>query len=383
MNTHSEALISIIVPVYNIAPYVKECVESIQRQTYNKIEIILVDDGSEDESAEFCAEAAGNDTRIKVIRQKNAGVVAARGAGIEYANGKYMMFVDGDDWIEADMAEALVKQLDGADLITSGVYYQESAERTIERYDEFPEGRYSGQEQMNEIITAMIFDAETEAIQRLTPWCYNKLYRSELVKEIYQEVSREISFAEDSVFLYKYLLRCRSMVIKHSCYYHYCYRDHSVMHSIKNNMLMDINRVYLALEEDFRNHKLKENLLFQLQKWIVVMSCRALNSHMGFERRVRIPEYMADISFAVDRRLILYGAGQVGQDLYRQLKQLGYQIVLWADKNYEQYQKEGLPVASPDEIVNNAYDRLLIAVNKAELAQEIKNELSEKGISSE
>lgn len=380
MNMCNESLVSIIVPVYNIVSYVKDCVESIQRQTYRNIEIIVVDDGSVDGSGEFCEEAAQNDTRVKVIRQENAGVVAARGVGIESAAGEYMMFVDGDDWIEANMVEDLVRQLNGADLITSGVYYQESAERTIERYDEFPEGRYSDQELINGIFTSMIYDAQTESVQRLTPWSCNKLYRSDLVKELYGEVALDITFAEDSVFLYKYLLRCHSIVVKHHCYYHYRYRKDSVMHAVKNNMLMDINKVYLALEEDFRAHELKASLLFQLQRWIIVMCCRAINSHMGFEKQAYIPQYMADISCVADKRFVLYGAGQVGQDTYRQLRKLGYQAVLWADKNYKLHQKEGLPVVPPDEIANCKYDVIFIAVNEQKVAEKIKKELSEKGI---
>lgn len=383
MNTCNEALVSIIVPVYNIAPYIKECIESIQRQTYRNIEIIIVDDGSTDGSDELCMIFAAQDKRIKVLRQENAGVVAARSRGIENASGIYMMFVDGDDWIEPDMTEELVSQLQDGDLVTSGVYYQETLDRIIERHDEFPEGSYSDKEQMAVLLKSMIYDGDTELIQRLTPWCYNKLYRSELVKKVYQKVDLSITFAEDSVFLYQYLLKCRSIVIIHRCFYHYRFREGSAMHKVNKSMLMDINRVYLALESDFRNHELWRELLFQLQRWIIVMSCRALNFHMGFEEQAHILEFIADISCEKNQRVVLYGAGQVGQNAYRQLKRFGYQVVLWADKNYTLYQKKGMPVVSPDEISDKEYDVIFIAVNEQSLAERIKTELSEKKISPE
>ena len=238
MNRHEDALVSVIIPVYNIAPYIKECIESIQKQSYRNIEIVIIDDGSIDGSGELCEEFAEHDERIQVIRQKNAGVAAARSKGIEASVGTYMMFVDGDDWIESNMVEQLVKQLNSADLVTSGVYYQEKADKIIERYDVFLEGSYSTQTQIDQILKSMIYDAKTGYLQRLTPWCYNKLYRSDLVKEIYQDVDLDITFAEDSVFLYKYLLRCNSIIVIHQCYYHYRYREGSAMHGINDHMLI-------------------------------------------------------------------------------------------------------------------------------------------------
>ena len=103
----AKELVSIIVPVYNVAPYIRKCIESIQRQTYQKIEIIVVDDGSGDCSGEICEDMAMHDSRIKMIRQENAGVVTARCRGVEGADGKYIMFIDGDDWIEPAMVEVL------------------------------------------------------------------------------------------------------------------------------------------------------------------------------------------------------------------------------------------------------------------------------------
>jgi len=103
-------LISIIVPVYNAEVYIDQAVDSICRQTYSNLEIILVDDGSKDNSLSRCYAWAQKDSRIKVCHQENKGASAARNAGIELASGKYLMFMDGDDWIEANMLEILYQQ---------------------------------------------------------------------------------------------------------------------------------------------------------------------------------------------------------------------------------------------------------------------------------
>ena len=90
--------ISVIVPVFNIAPYITKCIESLQRQTFTDMEIILVDDGSTDESGKICDDFSKKDARIIVIHKENEGLSSARNAGIDVARGKYLGFVDGDDW---------------------------------------------------------------------------------------------------------------------------------------------------------------------------------------------------------------------------------------------------------------------------------------------
>ena len=102
-------MISVIVPVYNAEKYLRRCVESIQRQTYPNIEILLVDDGSEDESGRLCDRLAGEDPRIRVIHKKNGGQASARNAGLRQAEGELIGFADNDDVLERDMYEVLYR----------------------------------------------------------------------------------------------------------------------------------------------------------------------------------------------------------------------------------------------------------------------------------
>ena len=116
-------LISVIVPVYKVEKYLRECVDSILAQTYTNLEIILVDDGSPDNCGKICDEYAQNDSRIKVIHQENGGLSAARNAGLDIATGKYIGFVDSDDYAELNMFEELHKRIieNNADLSICGV----------------------------------------------------------------------------------------------------------------------------------------------------------------------------------------------------------------------------------------------------------------------
>ena len=101
-------LISVIVPVYNIEQYLSFCLKSITNQTYKNIEIILVDDGSTDDSPKMCDDYAKRDSRISVIHQKQQGLVAARKVGVKAANGEYCIFVDSDDWISENLLESVL-----------------------------------------------------------------------------------------------------------------------------------------------------------------------------------------------------------------------------------------------------------------------------------
>ena len=102
-------LISIIIPIYNVEKYMEKCLNSVVNQTYNNIEIILIDDGSKDKSREICDNYAKKDNRIKVVHKENNGVSSARNTGIDMSKGKYITFIDSDDYIDTDYIETLYK----------------------------------------------------------------------------------------------------------------------------------------------------------------------------------------------------------------------------------------------------------------------------------
>ena len=130
-----DVLVTIIVPIYNVADYLDKCIESILQQTYKNIEVILVDDGSTDKSSDICDCYKEKDTRIVVIHKKNEGLVSARKAGLNIANGDYVLNIDGDDWIDFDMCEVLLRRAleTDADVVDSGYY--ELSEKECKRFD--------------------------------------------------------------------------------------------------------------------------------------------------------------------------------------------------------------------------------------------------------
>lgn len=131
---NDECLVSVIVPVYNVEKYLERCLKSVLRQTYKNLEIILVDDGSKDLSGKICDSWEKKEKRIKVIHKKNGGLASARNEGVKLSNGKYLIFVDSDDWIALDTIEYCLQLLDRFKLNADIVQYN-ILETSIESYE--------------------------------------------------------------------------------------------------------------------------------------------------------------------------------------------------------------------------------------------------------
>ena len=126
-----QILISVIVPIYNVEQYVEKCIQSIVNQTYKNIQILLIDDGSTDNSGKICDEYAKKDSRIEVVHKRNEGLVRARKEGLNRANGQYIGFVDGDDYIDENMYAEMLRDILSfqADFVHAG--YQEERSKII------------------------------------------------------------------------------------------------------------------------------------------------------------------------------------------------------------------------------------------------------------
>lgn len=370
--------LSIVVPVYNTKSYLKSCLQSIIDQTYQDVEIFIIDDGSTDGSDVVCKEFADKDNRIIYIRQENKGLIGARRTGVEHASGEFLMFVDSDDWIDEGMAEFLLQQIQDADMVTSGVHYENRPGMVTEYTDHYAEGNYCELDK-EFLLKTMLYDIQSDMLQRLTPWIWNKLYRTKIARQIYAELNSDNAFAEDGVFLYNYLINSGAVRICHQCFYHYRYREDSMFHGGNPQMLSDINKAYLALRPGFDRHYLRDSLLPQLQRWVSVTAVMAVNGGMGFASQIHIPEFMLDTDGLKGKRIVLYGAGKAGQDYYRQLTKMEYEIVLWVDSNASSIEN----VKKPCAILDIEYDVILISVSRSEYVESIKQSLRDIGIGDE
>jgi len=224
-------LISIIVPVYNIAKYLERCVNSIINQSYENIEIILVDDGSTDNSSQICDAFAKKDDRVRVIRKINGGLSSARNAGLEMIKGEYVGFVDGDDFIDQYMYETLVKAIlkSDADIVQTGFKHTDE-NGNIKDEREFKEASYDN-------LDDMFYEGFEGRNIHLGVW--TKLYKNRLFKKLR---FFEGYVFEDQAILPEILNECSKFVVIGGAFYNYTSNPHSIskghvsMNTIKSRL---------------------------------------------------------------------------------------------------------------------------------------------------
>lgn len=212
------ALLSVIIPVYNVEEYLVKCVESILCQTYRNLEVILVNDGSRDGSPEICDALAARDPRVKVIHQENGGLSKARNAGIEAASGEYLTFVDSDDWIEADAYEHLLNLMEqyGVKLVCGGNYDVDggTGEKTL--------GLTPAKE---EVITTEEMVARMFLWQGCDSSACDKIYHRSLLETFRYPEGR---VCEDVAVTYKIVLSTDRAAMSDRPFYNYYHRPGSI-----------------------------------------------------------------------------------------------------------------------------------------------------------
>lgn len=219
----SEAKISIIIPVYNVEKYVGRCIESLLRQTFADIEILLINDGSKDNSGKICDEFATKDSRVKVFHQENQGVSVARNLGISKASADYIMFVDSDDFAASTMCERLY------DIITSN-----SCELVVCRaFDTYSEDPVCYPNEIGLPAPKVlvrddgVFKMANPHENFCTPW--GKIFKRELVLKCKFPVG--VPMAQDLHFVYSYLAHCKNIAFTDEKLYYYFAREDSTVHT--------------------------------------------------------------------------------------------------------------------------------------------------------
>lgn len=373
-----DKLLSIIVPVFNSEKYLEKCIDSILNQTYKKIELILLDDGSTDKSVDICYAKMKNDSRIKLFKQENKGVAVARKVAAQLAQGQYITFVDSDDYIDYDIYEKLIPYMELSEVVTSGYYIEDK-----KFYDAIMPGLYKTSSEMEYLYRNMIF-LEDQNERGLIPFIVNKIFITEVAKEVFQEVSERVFVGEDSEFLYRYMLKCSTCLITKECGYHYVMNENSIVHSANKNFLISVHNLYHSMENIFRSSCYHECLMLQLEKWIQSL-LRQAYSFMGFTvYEDRISYISPFINTIINKQIVLYGAGKVGHDYWELLqKTQEVKVVLWVDKNWRKHQSQRYPVRSVEEIMKASYDYIIVAVNREELAIGITKELVQMGVQRE
>ena len=233
-----QPLVSIIVPVYNLIEYLDRCVESLKSQTYREIEIILVDDGSTDGSGAMCDAYAQKDSRIKAIHKENGGLVSAWKCGLKESKGRYVSFVDGDDWIDTGMIEDMLRYTSAEEgEVISCDYLIEQPDGSRAVYQGLKPGEY-GREQLEREVFPQLLGNENRMV------CLSrcmKLISRELMEENAHYSDEKLRMGEDVAAILPVLLDCsRLVILDRKAYYHYYYNPASMVHKYDKGLAGNI-----------------------------------------------------------------------------------------------------------------------------------------------
>lgn len=360
-----DEIISIIVPIYNAMPYFKECLASICNQTYKNIEIILVDDGSTDESGKYCDEIALSDKRIKVFHGVNKGLAFARQFGIEKSSGSYFIFVDSDDTVDNDLVENLITEIKNVkpNIILFGLI-EENGLNKVYKNNYFATGFYDDygikKEIIPELITGDMFFS-FHILPNLVCKCIEKDWYNACIKG----VSDNVRYGEDADLTYQIIPQAKSLSIIDFYPYHYIKREESMVSGYVEESEI------ISLENDIKDTFSQIDIYDLLEDQIF--------RYFSFVRMVKRPETVLDIEVLKKHAIALYGAGAAGQSIKRILDT---NIILWVDQNHNEYKKRNLDV-SPIEVLANdnyKYEVILIAITNEAICQEIAKKLKKYGI---
>lgn len=210
-------MVSVLIPAYNAEKTINRCLDSILSQTYQNIELIIVNDGSKDNTLSILSDYAEKDDRILVCNQPNEGVASARNTGLRNANGNYILYVDADDWIEPNMIQRMMNLMEDADIVFCGNDHAETPRKTefignaeIEYWDQ--------QRQLLEFMKH----------KRMTGMLWNKLIRRSITEGCW--FNEKTGYGEDAEFLWKVLKNSHTMVVTNEILYHHVLENTSISH---------------------------------------------------------------------------------------------------------------------------------------------------------
>lgn len=351
--------ISIIVPVYNVEPYLERSLGSIARQTYRDFETILVDDGSTDASGAVCDRFAASHVGVTVIHKSNSGATSARKAGLKRASGEFVASVDPDDWIEEDYFEKMAGMLEasGADMAV-GNHFRDIGSQSYLVRNRLPAGLYTREG----ILPQMIYTGEFFAFG-LHPSLCTKLVRRSILEKIQPKVDEDIVVAEDAVMVYASILEAEKVLVTDICGYHYVQRQGSLTKSERADDVRRLGLVFETMEGVFREKGVWDMLRSQVIQW---------KKFLFLERQIQVfDRKAADGSILVPyggiakgSRIVIYGGSALGQTIDRYIRRGNLaETVLWIDKAYGNFRRQGLPVCPPEEIKNlhGEFDYVLLA----------------------
>jgi len=373
-------LVSIIIPIYNSEAFLDKCIQSARNQSYENLEIILVNDGSIDTCKDICEMYASIDSRVKPIHKVNGGLVSSRKTGLKAATGKYILYIDGDDWIEHNIIEHYVSHAlkhDADVVVSSHIVNLEGREDVLPNF--IPSGVYDKDKLKSIVYPKMLYTGKFSQFG-IFSYSWGKLYKKETLLKNQLDVSEDITIGEDALCLYPTLLDANILVVLEQSYYHYRQRADSLIKTLRTIELSKMQKIYDNFKNIFSNKGVLDIMLPQLQHYI--LSLLIINTEGPNPNDTTTLYPFNNIN--PGENIIIYGGGTFGQHLYKKiLKNKKHNLQAWIDEKHKHYSKLNLPVTGFNKIKSTKYDAILIALIDEDNSNIAFSKLVEYGVDKE
>lgn len=333
----TKGLVSVIVPVYNVSDYVGHCIESVVNQTYENIEIIVINDGSTDDSLSVCRTWEAKDSRVMVIDQENQGVSVARNAGLAACTGEWICFVDGDDWMETDAIERMLDcASDDTDILITDYYVNAVSKEWTESFFSLEDHDFSKDEHIELIKNCFIKTSFTNwsAVTMVgVPWA--KIFRADVIKKNNINYDKNLRKMQDALFCSEAFENCGNVFFRKIPTYHYRQNNVSITHKGNAAYMQIVESVQEALDGFIKKYGYEKELrpVYYARKF--VSACEAVkfiyildDTGMGFiQKRKGIRELMNGLGIEKYEKEMLPYVGKAYRVAYNLHKMRMYGVM--------------------------------------------------------
>lgn len=285
-------LVTIVIPVYKVEQYLNECVQSIVEQTYENIEIILVDDGSPDNCPIMCDEWAKKDCRIKVIHKKNGGVSSARNVGIETATGEWILFTDADDKLYRNALEKIINlEIETVDMVIANYTRNKNKSEMFSCKTSIVENKEIAQSIFDYKFAYSNLKEVMNVKVSLFTSCWGKFYKKQILIDSKIKFSKELKLSEDAIFNFEYVSNVKDVLLLDECIYYYRPNANSVTstYSIKH---FESN---IFLIEYLLNLKILDKSISKARDFYIIVNILRINEKLFYlaksEQTVAVNKY--------------------------------------------------------------------------------------------
>lgn len=381
MGEKHKPVISVIVPIYNTEKYLETCIESILGQTFQDLEILLVNDGSTDGSGQICDRYAAEDGRITVVHQKQSGLVAARKKGVACSCGDYIAFVDSDDWIDLDMFESMMDEVQNAgipiDIVAGGVK-REFPGYVDWKLNHLPAGVYD-ESALLAMYSRIFFDKYFEEWEILPYLCGKLFSRALHLYSGLMEIDNEITRGEDCLGVFQAILKAKSLLVCKEAFYHYRQANYIGSEPVGVQISdLQIRKLLQGFHKTVNRHAARERLSGQVQliSWNYLLQARHEEVQAAFlDFLVPYPEVPRGA------RIVLYGAGVYGRSIYQSLQKTPVcQVIGWVDQRWDSTEKTHMGVEPVESLLEKDFDYVVISILNERISEEIVGTLCGLGI---